>query len=317
MGGNLAIAITALHTGSGRMDMRTLTVRHVSTYRYSRAVGLGEHWMMFRPRASHDLRLLSISLDIIPSPREVVWMHDVFDNSVAVARFRGKTRELRFESLVTIEHVETPRPDYRLLPEARTFPFEYDPDERPNLEPGILRRYPSARVDEWARSFLSKSAKPQGTMALLRAMVLGARRQLIYSRRVERGTQPPEETLERGSGTCRDFALLMIEAVRSLGLAARFVSGYIFVPESVFSNTVGGGATHAWLQVYLPGAGWIDFDPTNNIIGNRNLIRVAVAWDPAHALPLWGTFIGAASSFLGLEVTVSVTDETSPAPKAD
>jgi len=147
-------------------------------------------------------------------------------------------------------------------------------------------------------------------MALLKAIVLETRKQLIYSRRVERGTQHPEETLTRGSGTCRDFALLMIEAVRSLGFAARFVSGYIFVAESVFSNTVGGGATHAWLQVYLPGAGWVDFDPTNNIIGNRNLIRVAVAWDPADALPLWGTFTGPATSFLGLDVTVNVTDET-------
>ncbi|MDB5397153.1 MAG: transglutaminase [Rhodospirillales bacterium] len=292
--------------------MRILTVRHISTYRYSKPVGLGEHWMMFRPRASHDLRLISTTLDITPAPKEEIWLHDVFDNSVAVASFKGKTRELRFESTVTLEHFETPRPEYRLAPEAKTFPFEYDHDDRPNLELGLLRRYPSQRVDDWAKSFVSQNGKPQGTMALLRAIVLGTRKQLVYSRRVERGTQTPEETLMRGSGTCRDFALLMIEAVRSLGIAARFVSGYIFVPENVFSNTVGGGATHAWLQVYLPGAGWIDFDPTNNIIGNRNLIRVAVAWDPANALPLWGTFIGSAASFLGLEVTVNVADETPP-----
>lgn len=292
--------------------MRVLTVRHVSTYRYANAVSLGEHWMMFRPRASHDLRLVDMVLNITPKPKEIVWLHDVFDNSVAVATFKGKTRQLTFESIVTIEHFEPPRPDYRLAADAKTFPFFYDPDDRPNLELGLLRRYPSARVDEWARSFLPKSDKPQGTMALLRAIVLGTRKQLIYSRRVERGTQTPEETLTKGSGTCRDFALLMIEAVRSLGFAARFVSGYIFVPQSVFSDTVGGGATHAWLQVYLPGAGWIDFDPTNNIIGNRNLIRVAVAWDPANALPLWGTYSGPTGSFLGLDVTVSVADETAP-----
>ena len=290
--------------------MRILTVRHVSTYRYSTPIRLGEHWMMFRPRASHDLRLVSTKLSISPTPKEVVWLHDVFDNSVAVACFKGKTRELRFESTVTIEHAETPRPDYKLSPTARYFPFEYADDERPNLELGLLRRYPSARVDDWARGFVSSSSRRQSTMALLRAIVLGTRRQLVYSRRVERGTQTPEETLTRGTGTCRDFALLMIEAARSLGLAARFVSGYIFVSESVFSETVGGGATHAWLQIYLPGAGWIDFDPTNNIIGNRNLIRVAVAWDPADALPLWGTFTGSAASFLGLDVTVNVTDET-------
>jgi transglutaminase-like putative cysteine protease len=290
--------------------MRVLTVRHTSTYRYAAPVALGDHWMMFRPRASHDMRLISTALDITPRPKDIVWHHDVFDNSVAVASFKGKTRQLRFESIVTIEHFETHPPEYRLVPEARTFPFAYDADDRPNLELGMLRRYPSHRVDDWAQSFVSRSEKPQGTMALLRAIVLGTRKQLVYSRRVERGTQTPEETLTRGTGTCRDFALLMIEAVRALGFAARFVSGYIFVPENVFSDTVGGGATHAWLQVYLPGAGWIDFDPTNNIIGNRNLIRVAVAWDPANALPLWGTFIGSAASFLGLEVTVNVADET-------
>ena len=135
-------------------------------------------------------------------------------------------------------------------------------------------------------------------------------RRFVYSRRIERDVQTPSETLQRGRGTCRDFA--MIEGVRSLGLAARFVSGYIFGPDAVRAPTVGGGATHAWLQVYLPGAGWVDFDPTNSIIGNRNLIRVAVAWDPAQALPLWGSFIGYASSFLGMEVTVSVVDETRP-----
>jgi hypothetical protein len=105
----------------------------------------------------------------------------------------------------------------------------------------------------------------------------------------------------------------MIEAARSLGFAARFVSGYIFVPDSEPSGLLGGGATHAWLQVYLPGAGWVDFDPTNRIIGNRNLIRVAVAWSPAQALPLWGTFIGSAASCLGMEVAVTVIEETRPA----
>jgi transglutaminase-like putative cysteine protease len=116
--------------------------------------------------------------------------------------------------------------------------------------------------------------------------------------------------LRRGSGTCRDFAWLMIDVVRSLGLAARFVSGYIFVPNLDADSVVGGGATHAWLQVYLPGAGWVDFDPTNSIIGNRNLIRVAMAWDPAHVLPLWGTFSGPPKSFLGMEVTVAVTEDS-------
>ena len=147
-----------------------------------------------------------------------------------------------------------------------------------------------------------------GTRAPYRSHPLGIREQLAYRRRTEPGVQAPSETLRCGSGSCRDFALLMIEGVRSLGLAARFVSGYIFVPDR--DTTRGGGSTHAWLQIYLPGAGWVDFDPTNKIVGNRNLIRVAVAWDHSQVLPLWGTFIGKPSAFIEMEVAVNVLDET-------
>lgn len=287
--------------------MRLLTVRHVSTYRYSEPVALGEHWMMFRPREGHDLRLVSTALEIFPQPNKLRWLHDVFDNSIAVASFDDETTELRFDSAVTLEHFESPLPDYQLAVEAQFYPFAYSPEDRSNLERALERRYPSDDVADWAASFLRESV---GTMDLLRSMTLATRKRFDYSRRVERGVQTPSETLGRGSGSCRDFALFMIEAVRSLGLAARFVSGYIFVPELDPSGSVGGGATHAWLQVYLPGAGWVDFDPTNSIIGNRNLIRVGVAWDPAGALPLWGTFTGSAASFLGLEVTVNVVEET-------
>ena len=143
-------------------------------------------------------------------------------------------------------------------------------------------------------------------MKLLSALTHGIREQFKYTRRTEKGVQTPEETLQHRRGSCRDFAVLMMEAARSLGIAARFVSGYIFVPNS--SGLAGGGATHAWMQAYLPGAGWIDFDPTNSIIGNRNLIRVAVAWDPYHVLPLWGTYEGPPGSFLGMDVTVEVTE---------
>ena len=134
---------------------------------------------------------------------------------------------------------------------------------------------------------------------------MSIRHEFTYVRRPEKGVQRPEDTLQRHSGSCRDFALFMMEAVRSLGFAARFVSGYIFTPDAA---DVSGGATHAWMQVYLPGAGWVDFDPTNSVVGNRNLIRVAVAWDHGQALPLWGSYVGAASACLGMDVDVSVTE---------
>jgi transglutaminase-like putative cysteine protease len=158
----------------------------------------------------------------------------------------------------------------------------------------------------WAIQFLDPSESTD-TVKLLTAITHGIRAQFTYNRRPEKGVQSPTHTLNTKRGSCRDFAVLMIEACRSLGIAARFVSGYIFVPNS--SGIAGGGATHAWMQAYLPGAGWVDFDPTNSIIGNRNLIRVAVAWTPDQVLPLWGTYDGPADAFLDMDVTVNVTEE--------
>jgi len=304
-----AIHLTAvLPLGSPAASSRLLTVRHVTTYRYACPVRLGDHHMMFRPRESHDLRLVGTRLSISPEPRSLRWLHDVLDNSLAVASFDTETAELVFDSEVRLEHIEAPHPDYALADDAQDFPFAYSREERLDLVRALERHHPAGEVDRWAAGFLPADGRI-GTMALLRRITLGIRQQLTYSRRYERGVQTPAETLAKGTGTCRDYAFLMMEGVRALGLAARFVSGYIFVPGAESVPVIGGGATHAWLQVYLPGAGWVDFDPTNSIIGNRNLIRVAVAWAPAQALPLWGTYTGARSSFLGMDVSVSVLDE--------
>jgi transglutaminase-like putative cysteine protease len=288
------------------LEPQRFTVRHVSTYRYSEPVGFGEHRMMFRPRSSHDLRLVATDLTITPTPARLHWLHDVFDNSVAVASFAGTATELRFDSRVTLEHIEAPLPDYALERYAATWPFLYTDAEASDLVKARNRQYPDQEVDAWARTFLPPGGSI-GTMALLRAMVLGIKDGFRYVRRVEKGVNHPADTLRQLSGSCRDFAVLMMEAVRSLGLAARFVSGYIFVPDC--DATQGGGATHAWLQIYLPGAGWVDFDPTNSIVGNRHLIRVAVAWDHQQALPLWGTWTGMPHAFQRLDVEVSVTRE--------
>ncbi len=288
--------------------MRLLTVRHTTVYRYSEPVRLGEHRMMFRPRESHDLRLIKARLDITPQPAHLRLLHDVFDNSVAIATFEGSTRELRFESIVTLEHFETALPDYPLEEFAERYPFSYSKEELPNLSRALEHHYPSEDVKHWVKKFLHPSGST-GTMSLLRSITLAIKQDFVYTRRSEKGVQNPSVTLDTRRGSCRDFAVLMMEAARSLGLAARFVSGYIFVPGADHVGTRGGGNTHAWMQVYLPGAGWLDFDPTNSIIGNRNLIRVAVAWDHTHVLPLWGTFIGKASAFLGMDVTVSVTED--------
>jgi transglutaminase-like putative cysteine protease len=288
--------------------VRLLTVRHITVYRYSEPVSFGEHRMMFRPRESHDLRLVSTRLDITPRPFGLRWLHDVFDNSVAIATFDGKASELRFDSTITLEQMEIPLPDYALESGAHTFPFHYSDDERPDLVNALARQYPADDIGPWVERFLTSSSGSTTTMSLLHSMTRGIKEEFTYLRRTEKGVQTPAETLRRRSGSCRDFAVLMMDAVRSVGLAARFVSGYIFVPQSGTAS-VGGGNTHAWMQAYLPGAGWVDFDPTNSIVGNRNLIRVAVAWDHRNAVPLHGTFNGPASAFLDMNVEVSVIEE--------
>jgi transglutaminase-like putative cysteine protease len=294
------------------IDLTTLSVRHVTTYRYRRPVAFGEHRMMFRPRDSYDQRLLSCDLDISPRPAELRWIHDPFGNCVSIARFTRKARELRFESSIVLDHAPEKGPDVRLEEYARAYPFPYHPDELPDLAPSIERRYedPNGDVERWVRRFLRQGA-PTPTGELLKTLTYAIKEGFTYVRRSESGTWTPVTTLALGRGSCRDLALLMIEAARALGLAARFVSGYIYVPDRDAPTRLGGGSTHAWCQVYLPGAGWVEFDPTNGIVGNADLIRVAVARDPAQAVPLTGTGYGEPGDDLGMEVEVQVTSDES------
>ena len=258
--------------------MSFLTVRHSTVYRYREPVGLGEHRMMFRPRESHDLRLIRTNLVITPQPAHLRWLHDPFDNSVAVATFEGTTTELRFESTVTLEHFETSMPEYPLEEYARTYPFRYSDEDFPNLACALARHYPGESVSQWALQFLDPS-ETTGTMKILRAMTRGIREQFTYTRRVEKGVQTPEETLRKRHGQLPGFRGPDDGSCAGRWVSRRGLSAVISSCPTV-PATAGGGATHAWMQAYLPGAGWIDFDPTNSIIGNRNLIRVAVAWDP-------------------------------------
>jgi len=289
-----------------------LNVHHVTTYRYRQPVLLGEHRMMFRPRDSHDQKLLDSRLVITPEPAGIRWTQDVFGNSVAHARFAGRASELVFDSTIRLEHSAQHATDFTIEEHAEAIPFSYGADEAPDLLRSVERQYldPKRAVDRWARRFLRRDGTTR-TRELLREMTHAIRRDFTYIGREERGTQDPAITLRLASGTCRDFAVLMMEAVRSLGLAARFVSGYLHSPGSEVRR--GGGATHAWLQVYLPGAGWVEFDPTNGIVGSRDLIRVAVVRDAAHAIPLSGTWTGFPSDSLSMTVSVVVTAEPEPA----
>jgi len=300
--------------GAGKM--RLLTVRHITAYRYKQPVAFGEHRMMLRPRDSYDQKLIEARLDITPEPASLRWVHDVFGNCVAIARFSGRATDLRFDSTIRLDHSPTNVLEFQVEDYASTYPFSYGSEESPDLLRSIERQYLDAdrAVDRWARQFLRRQG-PTGTRELLAAMTHAIKERFTYVSRHEIGTQDPIETLKLGSGSCRDFAVLMMEAVRSLGLATRFVSGYLYVPEHGGGGRVGGGATHAWLEVYIPGAGWIEYDPTNGVVGNRDLIRVAVVRDARQAVPLSGTWTGFPSDFLGMDVTVSVTaDETAEEP---
>ena len=293
--------------------MSILTVRHVTAYRYRQPVAFGEHRMMLRPREGHDQRLLDTSLVITPTPERVRWAHDVFGNSVAVARFHGRSTELRFESVSRLDRSSSSTLEFDVEDYAATYPFTYSMEELPDLARSIERHYhdPDRIVDKWAARFVSGKGRTN-TVDMLVAMTHAIKEELTYIARHERGTRSAHETLLLGSGTCRDFAVLMMEAARSLGLAARFVSGYIYSPRVGRSAYSGGGSTHAWAHIYVPGAGWLEFDPTNGLIGNRELIRVAVTRDPRQALPLFGTYTGFPADNLGMTVEVSVT-ETDPA----
>lgn len=288
--------------------MTIFAVRHITTYFYRRNVHFGEHRLMFRPRDSYDQRLLTESLVTTPEPVGVRWVHDVFGNCVALVRFDTPARELRLETNITLEHVPDISLDLMIDDEAQHYPFHYDPLELPDIQPLMERQCPDPAgvLEHWARQFV-KVGHPTDTGHLLMTMCYAIRESFTYQRRSGRGIQLPIETLELRSGTCRDFALLMIEAARALGLPARFVSGYIYVPDRDGSPTLGGGSTHAWCQVYLPGAGWVEFDPTNGIVGSRDLIRVAVARDPRQAIPLTGSYDGDADDYLDMSVQVNVT----------
>ena len=271
--------------------------------------------MMLRPREGHDQRIIEAKLDIQPAPSEIRWLHDVFGNSVGVVRFEGRARELRVSSIVRLDHTPTNALNYPMERNAETYPFSYDVDDMADLARSIERQYqePDREVDRWARQFLRRDG-PTGTRDLLTGMTDTIHQRFTYIARSERGVQPPVQTLAQNSGTCRDFAVLMIEAVRSLGIAARFVSGYLYVPER--GGRIGGGATHAWLRVYLPGAGWVEFDPTNGIIGTERLIRVAVGRDPDQAMPIKGAFTGAANVVVTAAVDVQVRTVAKSQPAA-
>lgn len=283
-----------------------LAVSHTTRYRYAAPVRLGPHRLMLRPRDSHDMRLISAQLTLSP-PGSLRWAYDVFGNSIATAEFSDPVSELVIRSDLTVERfgADTPARNIaaEIAPVAQAWPFAYPADERTDLGAKLVPQYADAegKLLAWAQGFVAGNPTP--TLGLLRDINASIQSAFTYRAREEEGTQTPLETLAKGSGTCRDFAVLMIETCRAMGFGARLSTGYLHVE----GGALGGGSTHAWCEIFLPGAGWIAFDPTNGSVGTRDLIRVATVRDIRQAAPVSGSFTGRGADFLGMEVTVSVT----------
>jgi transglutaminase-like putative cysteine protease len=288
------------------MAMPILSIRHVTTYHYNQPVAFGEHRMMLRPRDDDDQKVIETELEIAPRPRQLVWTRDSLGNHVATAHFGDRACELRFVSNIRLDH--TPA-DFRandIKDFARTYPFAYAPEDLPGLESFIQSLSPHPAIDRWSATFLRKDGSAD-THELLGNMTRNITRTFKHASRHEKGIQPPVCTLNLGSGSCRDLAVLMIAALRARGVAARFVSGYLHLTDDDNDDCAAGGNTHAWVQVYVPGPGWVDFDPSGGIVGNEKLIRVAVAHHPREAIPLQGTWFGTAADYLTMKVAVRVT----------
>ena len=284
-------------------DARRYVIVHRTTFLYARPVALNAHRLMLFPRTSLVLRVADSRLRCTPAAR-LERTQDVFGNLVLTAEFSERTSRLVIESEVTVEESAARWPVFRIATDAHHYPFAYAPDEATDL--GALRvpehADPGGRVADWARRFVH--ATPTDTLSLLQDLNNGLLDTVGYRTREEEGTQAPRETLATGRGSCRDIAALFIDAARHLGFGARAVSGYLYDPDAPAEDH---GSTHAWAEVYLPGAGWVAFDPTHRRMGSAGLIPLAVARCNEQTAPVTGGFLGAAEDFLGMDVSVSVT----------
>jgi transglutaminase-like putative cysteine protease len=284
----------------------TLRIHHRTSYRYRQPVQLGPHRLMLRPRESRDLRLLSYNVAVTPDAA-VIWAQDIFGNAVATATFQSIADTLVIDSDTELELDADAWPIFDVAASAIFYPFRYSADEWTDLGALTVQQYPdpTGRLRDWARAFVR--GNPTDTLALVKDLSAGVAGWISYQGREDEGTQSPIQTLDRGWGSCRDFAVLFAEASRSLGFGARIVSGYLHRPDQSIVGPGDAGATHAWAEVFVPGAGWITCDPTNRSVGGANLIPVAVARDIRQAMPVAGSFVGGTGAFQGMSVEVRVT----------
>jgi transglutaminase-like putative cysteine protease len=280
--------------------MKRIRIVHRTEYRYSQPVKFGPHRALLRPREGHDVHIARSRLEVFPGA-EVRWLRDVYDNSIAILTFAERSEKLSILSEVDVDLYYDNPIDCLIEASARDFPFQYAPEEQVELVPYRLPSYPydGPMLGEWLRS-LYRPGQVVGTWDLLAKLNSHIYQSFKYVPRDEHGVQLPHETLAKGSGSCRDYAVFMMEAARYWGFGARFVTGYIQMAEGQH------GATHAWTEIYIPGAGWHGFDPTNDKIAGSEHVSVAVAREQEKASPLSGVWEGPANAYNGMEVSVQV-----------
>jgi transglutaminase-like putative cysteine protease len=290
-----------------------LRIRHSTTYRYGGPVEFGPHRLMLRPRDSFDLRVVDTALTVSPRAR-LRWMHDAYGNPVAIAQFDEPADMLDIVSELVVERFGSALPRTEIDEQAAVAGVVYTQGERAVLQPylDLAAADPDGILDDWLADFRLQIG--QGSGHLLRDLAHAIHAGLNYAVRFDEGTQHPADTLRQQAGSCRDYAWLFIELARRMGFAARFVTGYIHdrTPDAAgLVSTV--GLTHAWADVFIPGDGWVEFDPTNDLVADRQLLRVAVARVPEDASPVAGSFTGSTGSFLGLGVGVTIETIDRPA----
>ena len=280
-----------------------LQIDHTNIYRYTRPVEWTIHRLMLRPTESREVRIQSEHLEIFPA-HELRWEKDVFDNAIALVNFTEKADEMRITSRYQLEQLNTNPFNFSLEIYTNDLPFAYRGDDAVDLVPYLQPLHPedSGAINTWLRPFLDGHGRGS-TLPFLLALNESIAAQFRYEAREEPGIQTPAETLRIRAGTCRDFALLFMEAVRQMGLASRYVSGYLCGSGDV-DPEFAVDSTHAWTEVYLPGAGWKGFDPTSGILAAGTHVRVAATRNPAQATPILGNYLGDASLFRGMEVSV-------------
>ncbi len=280
--------------------MKRIRIIHKTEYHYRAPVRFGPHRALLRPREGHDVHIDNARLEVEPKA-EVRWLRDIYGNSITILNFSEPGSKLRLLSEVDVDHYDDDPLDFVVEPYARFYPFQYAPTEQVELIPYRLRSYPydGPALQEWL-SQLYSPGQLVDSFDLLKQLNTRIFETLRYEGREEAGVQLPCRTLALGGGSCRDYAVLMMEAARHWGYAARFVTGYIQMGHGQH------GATHAWTEVYLPGAGWRGFDPTNNKLVGFEHVSVAVTCDHEKASPLSGTWEGSSDAFERMEVSVQV-----------